>query len=96
MYGFERLGTLGSLIIDAAGNLYGATDAGGTYGLLGTAFELKRSGDFWTETVLHDFAGPGDGFSPVGPLARDSNGNLYGIASNGGLYDHGTVWEIKP
>jgi uncharacterized repeat protein (TIGR03803 family) len=95
VYGFEGLGPTGSLIMDDAGNLYGTTDGGGTQGF-GTAFELNRSGDIWTETVLHDFTGTSDGISPGGTLARDSNGNLYGTASDGGLYNDGTVWEINP
>ena len=95
VYGFEGLGPTGSLIMDAAGNLYGTTDGGGTQGF-GTAFELTRSGGIWTEIVLHDFTGLSDGIGAGGTLARDSNGNLYGSASDGGRYNDGTVWEIKP
>ena len=40
--------------------------------------------------------GQPDGIGPGGTLARDSNGNLYGTARDGGLYDDGTVWEIMP
>ena len=60
----------GSLILDAAGNLYGTTSAGGTdcAGGCGTVFELTPpatpciSGSCpWKETVLHTFIGGDDG-----------------------------------
>jgi hypothetical protein len=41
---------------DAAGNLDGATSAGGTYGY-GTVFPLKPSKSGWTENILYNFQG---------------------------------------
>jgi uncharacterized repeat protein (TIGR03803 family) len=41
---------------DAAGNLYGTTSAGGTYGY-GTVFQLTPSRSGWTENILHNFQG---------------------------------------
>ena len=43
----------GDLVMDAAGNLYGTTYSGGTFGL-GTVFKVDSSGQ---ETVLHNFTG---------------------------------------
>lgn len=43
------------------------------------------------ETVLHDFGGKGDGKSPVGGLVPGPDGNLYGLASHGGIYGPGAV-----
>ena len=46
------------LIIDAAGNLYGTTNAGGAYGG-GTVFKLippSIAGENWSESVLWDLA----------------------------------------
>src|ERR1700678_487963 len=72
----------GSLVFDAAGNLYGTTYSGGSpYAFGGTVFELSPTGDgHWNETVLHSFSGGGiDGLNPSsGSLIFDAAGNLYG------------------
>jgi uncharacterized repeat protein (TIGR03803 family) len=93
---------LGSLIFDAAGNLYGTTESGGSYGL-GTVFELSpTTGGGWTETVLHSFDNNGtDGYEPNSGLVFDAAGNLYGTTSNGTEYTNcksscGTVFELSP
>jgi uncharacterized repeat protein (TIGR03803 family) len=87
---------LGSLIIDSAGNLYGTSGGGGTYGS-GTAFELSpAAGGSWTETTLHNFGGAGDGAFPQGGLAFDASGNLYGTTSAGGAYGFGTAFQLTP
>src|SRR5581483_587972 len=76
---------IGSLVFDSAGNLYGVTLTGGSYGW-GTAFELTPStSGMWIHTVLHDFdAFPGDGVEPQNGLTVDSAGNLYGTTAYGG------------
>jgi hypothetical protein len=63
----------GDLTFDAAGNLYGATEFGGSEGTscnglfggqCGTVFELSpptKNGGKWTEKVLHNFAGIASG-----------------------------------
>lgn len=68
------------LIQDAAGNLYGTTNDGGTSNV-GTVFEVDTSG---TETVLYSFTGGSDGGGPFGGVVRDAAGNLYGTAYGGG------------
>ncbi len=88
----------GELIFDAAGNLYGTTTSGGANGG-GVVFELSPSQDGWTETVLYSFCAQAsctDGELPEGALIFDSLGNLYGTTSGGGLYKHGTVFELSP
>lgn len=87
----------GSLIFDAAGNLYGTTSGGGRYAY-GTVFEMKpKAGGGWTETVLHSFNGNGiDGTNPYSALVFDSSGNLYGTTRSGGSDNVGTVFELKP
>jgi uncharacterized repeat protein (TIGR03803 family) len=87
---------MAGLIMDSAGNLYGTTESGGTYGE-GTVFELSlKPGSTWKETVLHSFDGNGtDGDYPQAGLARDGAGNLYGIAG-GGRYNHGVIFELTP
>jgi uncharacterized repeat protein (TIGR03803 family) len=85
------------LIADSKGNLYGTTSQGGLYGQ-GNVFELvkpKVAGAGWTETILHSFGNSGDGSAPIGRLAFDTAGNLYGTTSYGGAYANGTVFELK-
>ena len=87
-----------SLIFDAAGNLYGTTEMGGTYSI-GTVFELTpAAGGGWTQKVLHNFsnAGTHDGVYPNASLIFDAAGNLYGTTTVGGAYDEGTVFELTP
>jgi uncharacterized repeat protein (TIGR03803 family) len=88
----------GPLVRDNAGNLYGVAYGGGTYGL-GTVFKLDTSG---TLTVLHTFTGHSDGYQPVGGLAMDASGNLYGVTLSGGNFKCnssagcGVVFELTP
>jgi len=92
-------GSTASLIMDAAGNLYGTSLSGGAYGS-GSVFKLAPSGEGWTYTSLHDFCAGGspcsDGAQPWGNVVLDANGNLYGTASADGPSNYGVVWEITP
>jgi len=85
------------VILDSAGNLYGTTTSGGTYGY-GIVFELKPSAaGEWQSVVLHDFDDNGkDGYAPYAGLVFDPAGNLYGTTTRGGRYDQGTVYELTP
>ena len=47
-------GPWGTLLIDSAGNLYGASYANGTYHC-GNVFKLTQSNGSWNYTDLHDF-----------------------------------------
>ena len=87
--------TLGDLIFDKAGNLYGTTSGGGAYGH-GTVFELVPSQGGWTERVLYSFTGGSDGSQPFGGPIFDNAGNLYGTTIRGGTYGWGTVYELTP
>jgi hypothetical protein len=84
--GTDGMAPNGNLIFDAAGNLYGTTQDGGSTkfgcnnGLMGcgTVFELSPNQDgTWAETVLYRFQDGADGGSPSG-LTSDAAGNLYG------------------
>jgi uncharacterized repeat protein (TIGR03803 family) len=84
----------GSLVFDSAGNLYGTTPGGGTHDH-GSVFELTFSAGTWTETVIHTFAGFGDGGDPGDAgVTLDSAGNLYGTTYDGGTNGWGTVFEL--
>jgi uncharacterized repeat protein (TIGR03803 family) len=79
------------LVRDAAGNLYGTTQYGGTSNL-GVVFKLSATGK---ETVLHSFTGGADGVYPYGGLFRDAAGNLYGTTESGGTSNLGVVFKIS-
>jgi len=82
------------LSIDPGGNLYGMTRGGGVYGG-GTVFELANDGS-WTETLAHSFGNGTDGSKPLGGLAFDNAGNLYGTTETGGANSWGTAFELTP
>jgi uncharacterized repeat protein (TIGR03803 family) len=83
----------GGVIMDSDGNLYGSTSYGGIDNR-GTVYELtKGANSVWTETLLHQFTGS-DGDYPLGELARDAAGNLYGVTFDEGTVGCGTVFEI--
>jgi uncharacterized repeat protein (TIGR03803 family) len=92
------------LVMDSAGNLYGATGAGGTGAGCpvgcGVIFELKPVAGGWSESVIHSFTGGADGSSPLG-VTLDSAGNLYGATPIGGASNDcgggcGVIFELKP
>jgi uncharacterized repeat protein (TIGR03803 family) len=91
--GSDGAGPYAGLIFDNAGNLYGTTVVGGTYGA-GTVFQLMPSGSGWTENVLYSFQGGDDGGLPIAGLIFDQSGNLYGATINGGTGGGGTVFEL--
>ena len=51
-----------------------------------------------TKTILYSFQGTPDGAYPTSALTQDSEGNLYGTTSNGGVnggaYGGGTVFKL--
>lgn len=81
------------VVLDAAGNIYGTTQSGGSADQ-GTVFKLTRSGSGWTETVLYSFTGNPDGSQPESGLLLDGAGNLYGTTADGGANASGTVFEL--
>jgi uncharacterized repeat protein (TIGR03803 family) len=99
--GVDGYNTYASLVLDAAGNLYGTTFRGGAHGA-GIVFELVKptTGTVWKEKILHAFSNqPTDGANPEAGLIFDASGNLYGTTHYGdttGLYNAGTVFELSP
>ena len=89
---------LGGLIIDAAGNLFGTTGAGGANGK-GTVFELANSASGYSNAVTV-LASLSSGLRIDGtynsPLAVDSAGNLYGstFGTLNSSTDPGTLYEV--
>jgi uncharacterized repeat protein (TIGR03803 family) len=97
--------SLGGVVFDQKGNLYGTTLIGGADDHCGkfydqgcgVVFKLAPGGK---ETILHSFCAQGgdyctDGASPLAGLAFDQKGNLYGTAG-GGTDDNGVVFKLTP
>jgi uncharacterized repeat protein (TIGR03803 family) len=94
----------GGLLQASDGNFYGTTFAGGIgagttpmagYTGNGTVFKITPTGE---ETVLYLFAGyPADGEGP-NSLIQGSDGNFYGVTSNGGSNNSngGTIFQLTP
>ena len=79
------------VILDAAGNLYGAVS--NIY--FGEVYELTSSGSGWVKDTLYNFHGGDDGSTPAGGLIFDSQGNLYGSTTLQGS-GAGTVFQLTP
>jgi uncharacterized repeat protein (TIGR03803 family) len=80
------------VILDAAGNLYGTTQFGGTDGQ-GVVYQVSPDGQ---ETVLHSFTGGADGGSPVASVTFGPKDDLYGTAENGGANGDGAIFKVTP
>jgi uncharacterized repeat protein (TIGR03803 family) len=101
-YSTDGAGAYGGVIFDPAGNLYGTT----AYGPIGngSVFELTPSGGQWNFSLLHALTSGQEGVpGPLGPLAMDAAGNLYGTTYQGGdvygvtcEYGCGSVFKLAP
>jgi len=91
-------GPTASVVLDAAGNLYGTTLNGPPDypPCQGSIFKLSHSYGVWDYSLLHCFTGGSDGGQPYSPVTVDANGNLYGTAYEGGAYGDGVVWQLTP
>jgi uncharacterized repeat protein (TIGR03803 family) len=70
------------LAVDAAGNVYGTTEAGGGSSNGGVVFKIDTSGH---EAVLHTFTDGADGGNPFRGVVLDSVGNVYGTVADFGM-----------
>lgn len=97
LYGFpgtlNGTGPVGGLVLDQAGNLYGATATGGSGGG-GTVYELSPSGGGWNFSLLYSFTATGYNPGPLNSLALDAAGNLYGATYRGGAFGFGTAFKL--
>jgi uncharacterized repeat protein (TIGR03803 family) len=94
--GSDGSGPGGGLTLDAAGNLYGTTSAGGTVNE-GSIFKLARQiKGGWNFTSLYSFTAGIDGGQPNGGVILDTLGNVYGTATAGGPLNYGSVFELVP
>jgi len=93
--GGDGVAPYANLLVSQGKILYGTTSFGGAYGG-GTVFSLTpSSGGAWTETILHNFGGEGDGSDVLSGLVL-SRGVLYGTTALGGTSNYGTVFSLTP
>lgn len=85
--------------LDGAGNLYGTAVTGGSgscEGGCGVTYKLTKSGDTWTQRVIHAFTGGADGSGPGSRVAVDKRGNVYGMTPTGGANGLGVIYLLRP
>jgi uncharacterized repeat protein (TIGR03803 family) len=103
LFSFEArsgLDAISELIFDSAGAVYGTTKGAGALSA-GTVFKLTPTDNGWTTTTLYRFTGGGargkdDGAYPIGRLAMDRSGALYGATTSGGKDGMGTLFKLSP
>jgi uncharacterized repeat protein (TIGR03803 family) len=78
------------LVMDAAGNLYGAAEVGGSGGG-GTVYKLTFSNGHWTFATIYSFTGTA---GPYSRLTLDGDGNLYGSTYGDGSAGFGMVFKL--
>lgn len=84
----------GSLVKASNGKLYGMTRTGGVTGS-GMIFSFDLSGN--NQTNLYSFNTTNtNSTSPSGSLVKATDGKLYGLTSNGGISDKGTIFSFDP
>jgi len=85
-------------LVMANGVMYGTTIQGGKNGF-GRIFELVENNGGWTGYTLHDLAFD-EGQAPLGRLALDAAGNIYGTAYVGGIancqFGCGSIFRLSP
>jgi uncharacterized repeat protein (TIGR03803 family) len=92
--GADGAGPRGSVVFDAAANLYGTTVGGGGRGF-GTVFKLSpQVNGSWKHTTLVTFD-IANGSQPTAGLIFDPDGNLFGNA-NDGRFGIGIVFRLSP
>jgi len=90
----DGIGLSPKIVLDAQGDIFGITSAGGANGA-GSVFELVKTATGYATSVqtLYSFTSADGG--PPGDLVIDKAGNLYGVS---GTYspsaNSGTVWEL--
>lgn len=97
----DAVSPLFGVILDANGNVYGATEVGGAYDG-GTVFELTHG--TWAEHILVSFQigngidVPAGGCFPLGGVVFGKSGGLYGTTNSCGLSygPGGVVFELSP
>lgn len=92
--------SLAPLVIDAHHNLYGTADGGAHEGGVVFALIFNPEKHTYSEHVLYSFCAVGgsdctDGYTPgYDSLLMDKHGDLFGVATYGGKFQGGVVFEL--
>lgn len=91
-------GPEGAVVLDPAGNVYGAAFGGGNLtdcnkAGCGAIYEVSHGSSGWTESTIYEFTGGSDGAAPYATLLRKSSGVLY-TTTYDGANGVGSVFEL--
>lgn len=87
----------GTLVKDAADNLYGTASDGGASCSCGVIFKMTQgSNGNWTHSVAYRFPGAPRAGTAYNGLIADSAGNFYGATVSGGRNDDGAIYRFTP
>jgi uncharacterized repeat protein (TIGR03803 family) len=106
--GIAGFGPMSGVVQGPDGNFYGTTEFGGTNDA-GNVFMMTPAQTRYftgsngfiqsylasTLTSLYSFTGGSDGNTPIAPLMRGADGNLYGTTEYGGDFGAGNVFGIS-
>jgi uncharacterized repeat protein (TIGR03803 family) len=83
-----------TLVMDSAGNLYGATSSGSFFGSDAAATLYRYATASGTFTVLHSYSASLPTVPSLGGVTPD--GVVYGASSRGGLSGQGSLFVLRP
>jgi len=83
-------GPTAGVLLDPAGNIYGATPYGGVGGMV---YVITPSGQ---EKTIYRFPAATGGTEPVAGLTAGPEGNFYGTTVSGGPANQGVVFKVDP
>ncbi len=85
------------MIMDSAGDLYGIFDSWAAPTSYSTVVELKKTASGYSVPIgLAGFLDNSSYGGPVGAVAVDSAGDVFGTTKYGGVNNNGTLFEIVP
>jgi uncharacterized repeat protein (TIGR03803 family) len=89
---------VGAVVQGPDGYLYGSTRDGGASNR-GMLYKVHPAGAWVGHAILAEFtgtSGPTKGAAPLGEMMQGADGNLYGMTSQGGAYNRGTIFRVTP
>jgi uncharacterized repeat protein (TIGR03803 family) len=95
--GADGSASIGNLVVDRFGNLYGTTSEGGAGCSCGVIFKLAPVGAAgWVESIAYRFQGAPDGAFAYNGMTADQTGSFYGATVHGGVTNDGLIYKFTP